>query len=129
MCSATPSAATAIRRAFDVLRAARGHTGADERVYRDVGLLRVRGLVVDLIAATRTELDRAMRACGWMPCRWADSEVYERPVPGPFVLRAQFWINGAPVALECTVWIACEAADEALGELGEDDVETWVSRD
>src|SRR4051794_30745624 len=79
-----------------------------------------------MIAATREELGRAMRAAGWIR---TDSDVYERRVPAPFVFRAQFWIEGAPVALQSTLWIACEAADRALEELGEDDAEAWVFRD
>src|SRR3954468_18895885 len=84
---------------------------------------------MDLIAVARSELERAMAGAGWTRCRWADSDVYERPVPKPFALRAQFWIDGAPVELQSTLWIACEEADQALADLGEEDAVAGVSRD
>src|SRR3954452_10770519 len=84
---------------------------------------------MDLIAVARSELERAMAGAGWARCRWADSDVYERPVPKPFALRAQFWLDGAAVELQATWWIACEEPDQALAELGEEDLAAWAWRD
>ena len=81
---------------------------------------------MDLIAITRRELDRAMLAAGW---KRMDADFYERPVTKPFALHAQFWIDGAPVELQSTLWIACEQADRALEDLGEEDLVVWVLRD
>jgi len=81
---------------------------------------------MDLIGITRRELDRSMLAAGW---KRTDADVYERPAPKPFALRAQFWIDGAPVELQSTLWIACDGADQALDDLGEEDVVAWVWRD
>jgi hypothetical protein len=33
-----------------------------------------------------------------------------------------------PVELQSTLWIACDAADQALEDVGEDDINAWIAR-
>ena len=69
-----------------------------------------------------------MGAAGWKGATWT-SDVYEREAPKPFELRAQFWLEGDPVELQTTLWLACDGVDRALDDLGEDEVVAWVSRE
>jgi hypothetical protein len=63
----------------------------------------------------RASVDRALRAAGWAPARWAD-DLYERKVSPLFVLHAQFWFDEG---LDAAVWIVSERADALLGDDGD----------
>jgi|GEM_PF-6441506 len=72
-----------------------------------------------------------MRAAGWTRVRWLanDGNVYERVVPAPFGLTAEFWVDDAPVLVAAQVTLQCDAVDQALEELGEGDIAAWIVED